>query len=193
MPSLGQNKKESSCDNKQLYNWGKKSQRSEPLYWCILEVLFPGVRTSSFPQFPSQRMKQFAKVLFLHHLDGPTILQTKLKKASGKSGKLTKLYNTCWQPGYRYRYSVDKFLERGNDEFSIDVLPYQKVAPLDAVLHKTMRGPAGVSILLSLVLQRSTSTQYSFLPTSGQEWWIRASFSSHRRWFSPNCSFDMFT
>lgn len=23
MPSLGQNKKESSCDNKQLYNWGK--------------------------------------------------------------------------------------------------------------------------------------------------------------------------
>lgn len=75
MPSLGQNKKESSCDNKQLYNWGKKSQRSEPLYWCILEVLFPGVRTSSFPQFPSQRMKQFDKVLFLHHLDGPTILQ----------------------------------------------------------------------------------------------------------------------
>lgn len=42
-------KKESSCDNKQLYNWGKKSQRSEPLYWCILEVLFPGVRTNSFP------------------------------------------------------------------------------------------------------------------------------------------------
>jgi len=189
MPSLGQNKKESSCDNKQLYNWGKKSQRSEPLYWCILEVLFPGVRTSSFPQFPSQRMKQFAKVLFLHHLDGPTILQTKLKKASGKSGKLTKLYNTCWQPGYRYRYSVDKFLERGNDEFSIDVLPYQKIAPLDAVLHKTMRGPAGVSILLSLSTpfclhpDKSGESEHPFQVTGGDSVLIVPSTCSPRHCF----------
>lgn len=95
-----------------------------------------------------------------------------MKKASGKLTKLTHAdsleIRMFW--GYGYWYSVDKFLERGNDEFSIDVLAYQKVAPLDAVLHKTMRGPAGVSILLSLVLQRSTSTQYSFLPTAGQEW-----------------------
>ena len=32
IPSLGQNKKESSYDNKQLYNWGKIKPRSEPLY-----------------------------------------------------------------------------------------------------------------------------------------------------------------